>query len=305
MKIITKNPIIENGKRVSPPDYWHQADGDFIPFDGEDKSCLNSIVDEVTGEEYFYNAQGGGGSGDAGADTDPVVYDKKGKKVKNFFGKIWKGLKAIGHAFVVAERWVVHEPNKIANKVRKLEGKEEVPFGAKRGKRVQAREQREKDKETADYMKKIMADNQAKGEKQGLTQAEIDAKNAKALADQQKANDENVKDFFQFELKPLTDAQAAKEKPEDIAVVDGKKYSTKGIDKDKPITLSTDQNGNKSVTVEHGADEVVATKNAKGEVEYILKKDIEGEMKIMKYALIAVVGVALIGLGIYLYKKKK
>lgn len=296
MKIITKNPIIENGKRISPSDYWHQADGDnYLPFNGENKSNLNSIVDEVTGEEYFYNANG----------DDPVVYDKKGKKVKNFFGNIWKGLKAIGHAFVVAERWVVHEPNKIANKVRKLEGKEEVPFGAKRLKRVKAKEQKKKDKETADYMKKIMAENQVEGEKKGLTQAEIDAKNAKALADQEKANDENAKDFFQMELKPLTSEQVAKEKPEDIAEVDGKKYSTNGVSKDKPITLSTDQNGKKSVVVEHSTDEVVATKGANGEVEYVLKKDVEGMSKTLKYGLIIGGAVLLIGLGIYLYKKKK
>lgn len=120
---------------------------------------------------------------------------------------------------------------------------------------------------------------------------------------QQKTKDGNT--VLTEKLKPATATTPA----EQIVTVEGQKFSAIDVPKDKPIVVSTDPTtGAKMVGVEYKPEETTAVEGADGNLSYYPTNRVDetksGMSSTMKIGL-AVSGVAVLGLIVYLIAKKK
>jgi hypothetical protein len=210
-----------------------------------------------------------------GADGDEY-YNAKGEKVKDFFKKIGKGLgkgvkgvgkglKKVGQAIVNAERKLI---GKNKNKV--------AGTSEKKG---------------TDLPAWLLP--QKGGSSNELTQ--------------QKTSD--GKDILTNILKPATSTTPA----EQVVTIEGQKLSTVGVPADKPIVVSTDPTtGQKTIGVDYKPEEVTAVQGNDGNYTYYPTNKVGGNtddtnkgMSTTTKIAIAVGGVVVVGLIVYLIAKKK
>lgn len=208
-----------------------------------------------------------------GVDGDEY-YNAKGEKLKGALAKLKKGgefwQKGVGKGLSKVAK-------AIASVKRKILGKS-----------------KEKDKGTKEE-RKAERDKRRK-----------ERKEEKELRRQQNEKGETT---YQQNLKKA-DANTSDDKKVNV---NGETYSTEGIPKDKQIVVTTDEKtGEKSVGVEYKADEVVAVKGDDGNYSYY-KNDASGgttndtnkEMSSTMKIGLAVGGVVVLGLIVYLIAKKK
>jgi hypothetical protein len=141
--------------------------------------------------------------------------------------------------------------------------------------------------------------NLVKGAKKGNKGAKVKGAELK----QQKTKDGNT--VLTETLKPATATTPA----EQIVTVEGQKFSAVDVPKDKPIVVSTDPTtGAKTVGVEYKPEETTAVEGADGNLSYYPTNRVDetktGMSTTTKIA-IAVGGVVVVGLIVYLIAKKK
>lgn len=247
--------------------------GDFIPFDG--RQDLIEFTDGDFGDSYYYSADG------------DEYYNAKGEKVKDFFKKFKKGGdfwgKGVGKGISAVAK-------AIGSVSRKILGKS-----------------KEKDKGTKEE-RKADRDKRRTERKDSRDKRRTERKEEKELQRQQNEKGETT---YQQNL-----AKADANTPDDKKVkVGGETYSTEGVPKDKQVVVTTDQKtGEKSVGVEYKADEVVAVKGDDGNYSYYKDGASGGtppppppppKMSTTTKIAIAVGGVAVLGVIVYLIAKKK
>lgn len=206
-----------------------------------------------------------------GADGDEY-YNAKGEKLKGFFQKfgkgVGKGVKGIGKGI-----------KKIGNFITKIV----------------------KRKKVGKNKNKVAGTTEKKGTSGGTTA------NTNSLV-QQKTED--GKDAFTKQL-PKADANTPADKIVDVA---GQKLSAVGVPANTPIVVATDPTtGEKIVGVDVKPEDVTAIKGADGTYSYYPTNEVQGGAtndtnkgmsSTMKIGL-AVGGVAVLGLIVYLIAKKK
>jgi hypothetical protein len=218
-----------------------------------------------------------GNSGEAfyySADGDEY-YNAKGEKLKGFFNKFKKGgdfwQKGVG-------KGVSKVAKAIASVSRKILGKS-----------------KEKDKGTKEERK-----------------AEREKKRTGRKADRELRRQQNEKgeNTYQENL-PKADANTPDDKK---VVVGGETYSKEGVPNDKQVVITKDQQtGQESVGVEYNPNEVVAVKGDDGNYSYYRDGASGGtntpppppKMSTTTKIAIAVGGVAVLGVIVYLITKKK
>jgi hypothetical protein len=310
LKVFTTYPVIINKNKVSPTDYYLNADGEqYLPFDGQTE--LLGFRDEL-GEEYFCGVDG------------EDFYNAKGEKLKGFFKKVGGGVVKVGQ-FIgkVAKkvgRTIVEASKKVVSGVKTAGGK--VKAGAEKllhhkTKAERTKSKADRDKKRADREKehnekiakrnKEIADAKAKGqtpppkiepltkeEELKLTQTE------EKKAEENKTPDANASDVFTLTL-PLANANTPKDK---IVVINGKEYDASGIPDNKQIVQTIDENGNPIAGVEYDTKEVVAVTGGDGNIQYYTNEDAGGMSKGLKIALIVGGAVVLLAVAYFVFKRK-
>ena len=150
------------------------------------------------------------------------TFGADGKKTR--VGKILSGIgsafKWVGGKIVQGSVWLVNEPKKLADGVKatkkKIRNKKELKRHKKRG---------DVDMELATNTTSLKA----------LPTKESELK--------------QMKDVFTKPLTPLSDIQASKLPKKNIAIINGKQYDASDVPANKPIVVSTDQNGTETVGV--------------------------------------------------------
>jgi hypothetical protein len=308
LKVFTTYPVIINKNKVSPTDYYLNADGEeYLPFDGQTE--LLGFRDEL-GEEYFCGVDG------------EEFYNAKGEKLKGFFKKVGGGVvkvgKFIGKVAKKVGRAIAQASKKVAQGVKKGVGK--VKAGAKKlihhkkkdggkgkgakGGREQRRANREKEhNEKKTKRNKEIADAKAKGQTPPPPIPPLPKETAedKVKADAKAMADEN-KDTDLF-TKVLPPAKASTP-PENIVDIAGKKYDATDVPKGKEIVETIDESGNKIAGVEFKANEVVGVTGADGNIEYHTPDAVGGMSKGLKIALIVGGAVALLVGAYFIFKPK-
>jgi hypothetical protein len=289
MKVITKYPVYFNSEKVSPKDYYVSANGDGDSFDYADGLDDYELVMGADGNMYYANAVGDMYSpfdGYPKSDLEPVLgadgelyymgidgetfYNAKGKRVKDFFKKVGKGIatgaKAVGKFIKEQFRKAVTKSKEVASNVKKNRAE-------RKKKRLENRE-------------KLKAEKKLKHEK-----------------------DEKGEDKFRQNFDKISENEAKNLSPDKVVTIGQDNYRIPDdAPKDAPIVVNTDPNtGKKDVGVDIPVDDVVPVADNQGNIEYYRQPE-GGLSKNMKTALIvggAVVGVALIGFLIYRLNKKK
>ena len=197
---------------------------------------------------------------------------KKHTRVGNVLRGIGAAAKWIGGEIVKAERWVVKESKVIAKGVKTTE------------------------KKIASKVKALIH------HKKKLGHATDDMSTATDTPKGLKTSE----DSFLKPLTPLTSQQIATlPKKDAIQAANGEVFDKKEA-KGKQITETTDQNGTKTVGVEHTPDEVVAQKDENGNYQYYAKEDADDDkMSTTTKVLIGVGGAAFLGVIIWLAVRKK
>jgi hypothetical protein len=316
LKVFTTYPVTVNNDKISPDDYFLNADGEqYLPFDGQ--SELLGFRDEL-GEEYFCGVDG------------EEFYNAKGEKLKGFFKKVGGGVvkvgKFIGKIAKKVGRAVVKASKTVAKGVKKVGGK--VKAGAKKlihhkTKEEKAQSKSDRDKRRADRVKehndkkakrdKEIADAKAKGQTpppplpplppQTPQEKEEELKfTQKEKQEEKKTPDANASDVFTLTL-PLANANTPKDK---IVVINGIEYDASGIPDTKQIVETIDESGNPVAGVEFNPSEVVATTGEDGNVQYYTNQDAGGMSKGLKITLIVAGSLLVLGVvGYFIYKSKK
>lgn len=317
LKVFTTYPVTVNNDKISPDDYFLNADGEqYLPFDGQ--SELLGFRDEL-GEEYFCGVDG------------EEFYNAKGEKLKGFFKKVGGGVvkvgKFIGKVAKKVGRAVVKASKTVAKGVKTAGGK--IKTGAKKlihhkTAEEKAQSKADKDKRRADRDKRRADKVKEHEEKRAKRQKEIDdakakgqnpppaipplppqteeEKKAEAASDEKKTPDANAQDVFTLTL-PLANANTPKDK---IVVINGKEYDASGIPDTKQIVETVDENGNPVAGVEFNPSEVVATTGEDGNVQYYTNQDAGGMSKGLKITLIVAGSLLVLGVvGYFIYKSKK
>jgi hypothetical protein len=295
LNIFTTYPVIINKDRISPTDYYLNADGEeYLPFDGQTE--LLGFRDEL-GEEYFCGIDG------------EDFYNAKGEKVLGFFKKVGGGVvkagKFIGKVAKKVGRAIVEASKKVAKGVKTAGGK--IKAGAK--KLIHHKTKAERTQSKADRDKKRANRKKEHDEKRAKRQKEINDAKAKgqtpppplpplpppSLTEGEKEPELKLGgDVFTQPLPPAT----PNTKPENVVDVAGKKYDATNVPKGKQIVETVNENGQAIAGVEFKPEEVIAVPGKDGNIEYYTP-EAQGMSKGLKIALI--VGGSLLVLGVVGY----
>lgn len=296
MKVFTTYPVTIDKKRVSPREFYLNADGEqYVPFDG--RTELEAFQDEC-GETFYCSADG------------EDFYNAKGEKLKGVFKKIGKGVvkagKFIGMVAKKVGRALVQASKKVAKGVKTVGGK--IKGGAKKlihhkSKDEKAKSKGDRDKKRADKVKehenakakrdKEIADAKAKGQTPPTPIPPLPKENPvdKVKADAKAMADENPDtDLFTKKL-PEANANTPQDK---IIEVGGKKYDGTDVPQGKEVVETTDENGNPIAGVEFKPSEVVAVTGKDGNIEY----HTPDAVGMSKTTIALIVGGSLLALGL-------
>lgn len=252
MKVVSKNPIYINRRKISSTDKY-------IPYEGQsyasgilpnfDSSSINTNTQSQNALNFQTQLSNPVPTFSANS-NQPIAADTAKKK-----GGLGKFFGAIGRGIVKAEHWVVKESKAVAAGVKKI-----VKGKAKKG--------------------------------------------AKPLVQQKTQTGQTV---FTQTLPVVSAAEAAKLGQQNTVVVDGQTVSTQGVPAGSTITASTDPTtGQKTIGVDHTANEVVAVTGDNGNTQYHLPSDIvSGMSKNMKIGLMVGGGVVVLGIITFIILRKK
>ena len=207
---------------------------------------------------------------------------KKHTRIGNILRGFGKAIKWVGGEIVKAERWVVKESKVVANGVKTTE------------------------KKIASKVQKLIHHKKKATSGHGRDDMDIAGNTTAGYLPTSDSGLAKMQDVFTKPLPKISNDQAAKMSPKDVANIDGQNYDASKTN-GKPIVASTDQNGTKTVGVEHTADEVVAQKDENGNYQYYAKEDAgdSSGMSTTTKILIGVGGAAFLGVIIWLAVRKK
>lgn len=300
LKVFTTYPVTINKNRISPTDYFLNADGEeYLPFDGQTE--LLGFRDEL-GEEYFCGIDG------------EEFYNAKGEKLKGFFKKVGGGVvkagKFIGKVAKKVGRAIVKASKSVVKGVKTAGGK--VKAGAKKlihhkTPEEKAKSKGDRDKKRADRVKehndkkakrdKEIADAKAKGQTPPPPLPPLPPQTPQEKEGE--SPDAKGGDVFTKELPQATPNTP----PENVVDVNGVKYDATDIPKDKEIVETIDESGKKIAGVEFKPEEVVAVTGKDGNIEYYTP-DAQGMSKGLKIALVVGGAVVLLAVAYFIFRPK-